>query len=320
VKVHRMGIVGTGTMGRGMMALFDAHPNFSVNAFYDASPDSLNKARETSPNAIAYQTFDEMISAQPLDCVYISSPPTSHLGYMQMCFDRHLPVFCEKPLSIDNAKADSVVTRAAHEKQIAAVNFPFASAPSLAYILNALYEEKSLGAIHTIEIHARFKIWPRPWQTNAKWLAYRKEGGFTREVLSHFLFAARRIVGTDFTLEKKNTSYPPDPLLCETHVEAVFMANEVPITVSIGVGGDLDDENRLTVTADIGTMRMRDWMLGDVLVNGTFQPMELEPVPETGTMGLQLDNLHNLIEGKPNSLATLEEAFHVQQHIEALLI
>jgi len=56
-----------------------------------------------------------------------------------------------------------------------------------------------------------------------------------------------------------------------------------------------------------------------VLVNGTFQPMDLGATPRDRMMTSQLDNLHNLIEGRPNSLATLEEAFHVQKHIEALL-
>ena len=101
VKVHRMGIVGTGTMGRNMMALLDAHPKFSVNAFYDASPDSLNKAKEAVSDAVAYQTFDEMISnAQSIEC--------SRLTFGGLCRNAKViseicPYFCShfclKPVS-----------------------------------------------------------------------------------------------------------------------------------------------------------------------------------------------------------------------------
>lgn len=319
MSAYRIGIVGTGTMGRRMMALMDAHPHFSVQAICDPSGDMLDKARELAPHAARYQTCEEMVTSHLLQCVYIASPPASHPGYLQTCFNHRLPVYCEKPLAISMSEAASVVARARREKQEVVVNFPFASTPSLAFIQHALSSDGTIGKIQAIEIYARFKTWPRPWQAEAKWLAGREEGGFTREVLSHFLFATRRIVAADLTLESKSTTYSADPALCETHLEAMFTANQIPITVSMGVGGDRDDENRLTVTGTNGALRMRDWYEGDVFLNGTFRPMELGPDPRDATMRKQLDNVSAFLGKKPHSLATIEEAFQVQQHIESLL-
>ena len=301
------------------MELMHAHPHFSVHAFCDPSADMLDKAKELAPHAARYQVCEEMVSAQPLHCVYIASPPASHLGYVQTCFDYRLPVYCEKPLAISTNEAASVVTRSRQEQQNVVVNFPFASTPSLAFILNELSDDGMIGTIQSIDIYGRFKIWPRPWQAEATWLARREEGGFAREVLSHFLFATLRIVAADLVLESKSTSYPGDPTLCETHLDAMFTANKIPVSVSMGVGGDRDDENRLTVTGTRGTLRMRDWYEGDVLINGTFRPMELGPDPRAATMKRQLDNVSSFLGQRPHSLATLEEAFHVQQHIESLL-
>ncbi|PZS30305.1 MAG: hypothetical protein DLM58_13890 [Pseudonocardiales bacterium] len=40
-----------------------------------------------------------------------------------------------------------------------------------------------------------FPEWPRAFQADARWLADRAQGGFVREVLSHFIYLTDRLVG-----------------------------------------------------------------------------------------------------------------------------
>ena len=67
-----------------------------------------------------------------------------------------------------------------------AVNFVFASAPSADFLEQRLCANQ-LGDITAIEMRLFFKRWPRDWQASAAWLARREQGGFVREVLSHFI-------------------------------------------------------------------------------------------------------------------------------------
>lgn len=51
--------------------------------------------------AIPFSDID-LILEQPLDAVSICSPPSLHYQQLHACFDRHLPVLCEKPLLWSN--------------------------------------------------------------------------------------------------------------------------------------------------------------------------------------------------------------------------
>ena len=53
-----------------------------------------------------------------------------------------------------------------------------------------------IGTVSRIAIEVAFATWPRSWQADAaSWLDKPAQGGFTREVVSHFLFLSRRLVG-----------------------------------------------------------------------------------------------------------------------------
>lgn len=316
MKIFKFGIIGAGTMGKRMMLLMNNHPAFFCSGIYDPSSESMEQIRKLFPEIKTYTSADELIAATTTDCIYIASPPASHIRYMEACFNLNKAVFCEKPLSTSYQESEAMIKKAISGNHVVAVNFPFASAPSLQNIIQNI---NAIGGIEAIDIVIRFKSWPRPWQVNAEWLALRKEGGFTREVLSHFLFASQRITRSRLKLVEKCIQYPDNELLCETQLDALFVSSDIPVRISIGVGGDIDDDNRLIVNGKLGKFRMKEWYNGDQFLNNEWTPMELGSNPREATMRAQLDNLNLLLLRQPNLLATIEEAFHVQVGIESLL-
>ncbi|WP_237215505.1 gfo/Idh/MocA family oxidoreductase, partial [Falsiroseomonas oryziterrae] len=202
----------------------------------------------------------------------------------------------------------------------AAVNFPMASSPAVAQ-LSAWRE--ALGAPRALSIHLAFATWPRGWQQAAAgWLAKRAEGGFTREVLSHFLFLTRRQLGP-MTLQTRDATFPPGDG-AETAIRATLTAGGVPVEVTGGVGTtEADDHNEWRLVSEGGAIRLRDWSFAeklavdvgwhpapDALPNEKMRPLVLKG---------QLDKLIALTRGEPQTLATLREALEVQEIAEAIL-
>ena len=63
--------------------------------------------------------------------------------------------------------------------------------------LSTVIEDIAPELHKSIEMNFHFSSWPREWQSNASsWLASKEQGGFLREVFSHFVFLHYRIYGS----------------------------------------------------------------------------------------------------------------------------
>ena len=204
----------------------------------------------------------EALRAAPsLASLYIATPPVAHMALSNRAFDAKLAVFCEKPLTVDFDSARRTIALIEHEGQRAAVNFSLASSPGLAALQDAWREQPVglLGEPQEGSIELAFAAWPRPWQAAAgAWLSERVEGGFTREVLSHFVFALQRVLGRA-VVRSSSPVYPSDGHSAEMALSALLEASGIPITVEARVGGDVDDFNRMTLRGKTGEVELREW-------------------------------------------------------------
>gem|GEM_PF-5688886 len=93
-----------------------------------------------------------------------------------------------------------------------------------------------IGAIVGGDIVVHFSKWPRDWQADADWLRFRAQGGFSREVLSHFVFLAQGLLGPARLIAARSR-YPADPTLGDTHQQAMPECAGVPVAVFGSTGG-----------------------------------------------------------------------------------
>jgi predicted dehydrogenase len=233
-----------------------------------------------------------------------------------LAFDAGKAVFCEKPLAVDAAEARATLERIERQGLRGAVNFSLAASAGLELLLEPL-DRDTLGLPRAVEIEVAFKAWPRPWQSGAgRWLAERREGGFTREVLSHFVFAAQRLLGAAKVVTS-NVTYPADGVGAETAISAGLVASGLPVTIEGRVGGDAADFNRFTLACERGSVEFREW-LGKVKRPGSGA---FEPVSIGGRAAYlrQLDQLVAFVRGEEHVLPDFAEALAVQETIEAML-
>ena len=312
----RLGIIGAGIMGERMLraAVEQADGIVAVSGLWDAAPTALDRLEGLgAPRAASAEAV-----LDGADCVYVATPPATHLDYAARALDAGKAVFLEKPLATDTAAADAFVRR--HGTARVAVNFPFASSFAVER-LRAWIDEGAVGAPTGLEIAVDFAKWPRPWQqAAASWLDAPAEGGFTREVVSHFLFLARRMLGP---LAVQGAAVERVQGGTERLVEARLTAGGLPVTLRGGVGTTGDDDRNSWTLRGTGAIRLRDWSWAererpdgswatdpDAAPNERMRPLVLRR---------QLEGVAAMTRGAPHPLATLSEAFAVQAAVEAIL-
>ncbi len=243
-----IGIIGAGIMGERLLnAILQQDPALvRACGLWDPAPEAMRRMAKAFPQVARLVDAASVIAAS--DCTYIASPPAAHLEHARAALAAGKSVFCEKPLAVDVADARAFVAEAGNR---GAVNFPFASSPAVA-TLRSWIEAGEIGTPQRIAIEVGFARWPRAWQVDAAgWLDKPAQGGFTREVVSHFLFLSRRLVGPLHGL-KGQASFP-EAGKSERRIAATLRAGNLPVTLAGAVGATAkDDHNIWTLEGDRG--------------------------------------------------------------------
>ncbi len=314
-----IGIIGAGIMGERLLtAILQQDPDLlHVCGIWDPAPAAMQRMAKAFPQVPRLADAAAIIAAS--DCVYVASPPASHLGHARAALAAGKSFFGEKPLAVDVADSRAFVAEAGSR---GAINFPFASSPAVAEIRSWI-DAGEIGTPRRIEIEVAFATWPRSWQADAAgWLDKPAQGGFTREVVSHFLFLSRRLGGA--LGELKGSASFPDDGKSERRIAATLRAGTVPLTLTGAVGQTpKDDHNIWMLEGDKGAVRLCDWSIAERRrPDGSWQRSP-EALPNTQARPLalkrQLEGVVRLARGEPHHLATLAEAFDVQQIVEGIL-
>jgi predicted dehydrogenase len=252
--------------------------------------------------------------------VYLACPPGPRKTYALQATAAGQGVFMEKPLGTDNAQSRDLVAQLARSRLPGVVNFTQAASRGFEE-LNRAIQAGEAGELLGIDIVVNYPTWPRAWQKDADWLSLREEGGYTREVISHFLFLAGRFLGP-LTLQQALPRYPQDPTLCELDMLArLTTADGRPVTVMATTGGQQPDRQEVTVRGSRLNHQFREFFQlwrsdGGPWVEAVDWRTE---DPRTSALQRQLSEVDLWLRGKPHKLATAEEALAVQELVEAML-
>ncbi len=314
--IHRVGIIGLGTVGSRFVEQFGLHDAFEVVAAWDPDPDACDRHRDD-----VWVASDAAAVIEAAQVVYVAVPPLFHRGYVERCVESGVAVFCEKPLGIDVAESRDLVRLVEASGVPAGVNFVFGAAPS-ALELERRVEQGTIGPLIRGDLRMHFAQWPRAWHTKAQWLRRRDQGGWIREVVSHYLFLAARVLGP-LTLEWASVDHPdgPDGTLCEIDAGARLMASGVPLVMlgtSEGVG---PDELVFTVRGSNRSLRIVDWYRLQSTSGGEWDDVLGTDRSELAAdaYASQLDELSKMLAGEPHRIATFAEALAVQELVEQML-
>ena len=310
-------IIGLGIMGTRMMKHMRLHEKFSPDYLWDPNPIACaNAVKHDSKSLIMRNASDAIENA---DLVYLACPPSVREKYAMETVQMGKALFLEKPFGIKIQESKNFIKRLQDYDVPIAVNFTQAAGVALADILKSKNNDE-MGEMLGVDIIVTYSSWPRQWQKEADWLRFKKEGGMTREVISHFIFFTERVLGP-LKLIWANTSYPTDQELCETSVFAKLENEDgLPVNIFASVGGKQPDRQEFIVKGSLKSRKVSEFYKDSVSTGDNFIPLREEPKdPRAVSLKAQLDNLVLNIKNKPNSLATINEAFRVQKLVEEIL-
>lgn len=328
-KTVSVGVIGLGAVGLRTLSYLLREPSLAVVACWD--PDDAVRKHEVVVDAIKHGArFAEHAQAviDASELVYIATPPKFHRAYAQSVLDAGKLCWCEKPLSVSEADGRAMVEAAARSGLPTAVNFAYASAWCAQSLQALLAHDGPLGAVSGIFIRLHFKQWPRAFQAHAKWLAQPEEGGFIREVLSHHIYLAQKLMGP---LERvfHHVEYPspsPSPARAseqENATEVELMAllrskQAVPVQLSASLGG-WRDLTEFTVICERGAARIVDWYRLEIDRGQGFEALEGDsPDPRDAAYKRQVAHISAFARGESHSWANFEDAWQVQSLVESL--
>ena len=316
---HKFAIIGLGIMGRRMLENVIRHPAFELCGVWDPSADSVDKTRTMLPTApIASSAQAAMREA---NVVYLACPPGPRKTYALEAAANGQGVFMEKPLGTDNAESRDLLKQLEKARLPSVVNFTQAASRGFEELSRAIQAGET-GELLGIDILVNYPAWPRAWQKDADWLRFRNEGGYTREVISHFLFLAGRYLGP-LTLQHALPRFPPDPNLCELDMLArLTTADGRPVTVMATTGGMQPDRQEVTVRGSRMSYQFREFYQLWRSDGGPWQEAVdwSHEDPRSSALQRQLTEVDKWLQGQTHKLATAQEALAVQELVEAMLL
>ena len=319
MKQYNAAIIGLGIMGRRMIANFAQHPAFKVSSAWDPSSKSLKATQQEFQDIHYSETPEQLINGVKPDLLYIACPPEFHKQYALQAIDASTPLYLEKPLGVDVEQSESLVELLEQKDHINAVNFVQASSEAIEKV-QELLNDGDLGNVEGVDIILQYQQWPRTWQVEADWLRFKASGGYIREVLSHFIFVVERLFG-EAKVNFSHPTYPDDSALCETHLQAKLVCGTIPINIFGSCGGHGPDRQEITIWGAKKSAKISDFYLLEISENEKWSPIsQTLSDPRTETLQRQLDNIVNLLEGRPQPLANARTALSVQKIIERLLV
>ena len=316
---HKFAIIGLGIMGRRMLENVLRHPEFEVCGVWDPSADSIQKTLALCPDAPIAASAEAAM--QDAHVVYLACPPGPRKTYALQAAANGQGVFMEKPLGTNNAESRDLLSKLATARLPSVVNFTQAASRGFEELSRAIQAGET-GELLGIDIVVNYPAWPRAWQKEADWLRFRDEGGYTREVISHFLFLAGRYLGP-LTLQYASPRYPADASLCELDILARLTTSDGrPVSVLGTTGGMQPDRQEVTVRGSRMSYQFREFSHLWRSDGGPWQDALdwSQEDPRTSALQRQLTEVDKWLKGQAHKLATADEALAVQELIEAMLV
>ena len=315
---HKATVIGLGGMGQQMLARMANHPAFDVTNVWDPDPGAMQATGERFTDIRLSDSSMQAINDPDTSVVYIASPPIAHRAIAIAALDAGKAVYCEKPLGVDVNDSRALVEYAQASGCVNIVNFSLATTAATREA-EAWLAEGRPGEVVGIDIRIRFAQWPRTWQMGAvDWLNKRAEGGFTREVISHWVYLTERFFGRA-ALEDSWVGYP-DGDGAETHLHATLRIGALPVSVVGSIGGVGKDQVEYTIWGSVASCRITEWHRFSVSGGGDWELGHTDITnlgPEDHTR--HLSNAAAAVAGESHSMPDFADALSVQALVEGML-
>ena len=157
----KIGILGCGSIAQSMAnTLIGMNQRGDDVELYAVASRSLDKAEAFAAKnhfAKAYGSYEEMVSDDELELVYVATPHSHHFEHMKLCIDHGKHVLCEKAFTA-NAKQAKEITEYAKSKNILVTEAQWVRYMPLVKKLRDVIASGVIGDITTVTSNLHYSI------------------------------------------------------------------------------------------------------------------------------------------------------------------
>jgi myo-inositol 2-dehydrogenase / D-chiro-inositol 1-dehydrogenase len=181
----RAGLIGAGWIAERHLEVLDATAEVELVAVCDTEPGRARRAAAPR-GARAYDSWEEMLDSEPLDVLWVCTPPLAHRGPAATALQRGIHVYLEKPIARTLEDGLAIVAAADGAPAICAIAYMW-HALDLLEPLREQIAEQPIGML----VGRNFgPTTARPW-----FLRRSEGGGQIFERASHHIDLQRTIAG-----------------------------------------------------------------------------------------------------------------------------
>lgn len=314
MKSINIGIIGVGAVGERFIKALNRHGKAEIIGIYDTNQERLVHIADTYELDTA-NDYIELVESGEIDVIYLAVPPRYHHPIAMDIIQAGKDIICEKPLANSIEEAEEMYETAEEQGIVHAMNFPVVYTPALKKI-KSLLEQGFLGDLRRIELHGYFEEWPRFWQQNS-WIDTREQGGFVREVFTHFVQMTQMLFGRITDIDT-NINYPDNSEDCETGIIATGYLNDGTPMLFNGISNiGMKDELSFTMYGTDGTLSLVNWR--ELWKSTEGEERTQVELPEHDHLVELIDEAFKAIETGEGKVISFEDGYQAQIVIENLL-
>ena len=315
---YGIGFIGLGSIGQRMLVPAQQHQRVKPTMAWDPQGDRLSQTVAHTPGLRAAKDVNHLITDSAVDIVYIASPPLTHAEHANAALTAGKPVLCEKPLGIDIATSEALAVRATNSGIPHAVNFIYGSAYPAEQMAEALAQCK-FGTLTSAQVQLHLPNWAARRYAEAPWLMASDQGGFVREVLSHFVYLTERLFGptqVNYSYCRKGSS----PGSAITGLVAGLSCGDLTVNIQGSTLGTGPDVCNYTLWGEHCSYRVHDLHGLQITTGKNWENANAPGTdPVSSWYQRQYDQIAAMLDGRPHTLPDFAAGLSVQRGSETLL-
>ena len=308
-----IGIIGLGAIGERLIKTFIKHPRTNIIGVFDVDVNRMDLI-SSKFNLTSFSKYEDLVNDKYIDMIYVAVPPKYHRDITLKVIAANKHVLCEKPLASTIDEARDMLEAATSKGVVHGMNFPLYYGYAYNKIKSLLSNNK-LGEIKRIELNAIFPVWPRLWQQN-NWIDTKEEGGFVREVFTHFIQLIQDSFGNINNI-KSFAEYSSDSKKSEIEIIARGeLSNNINVLFNGITGLSHEEDLRLIIHGTNGTAEILNWRDLYLTFDNKKNLLNHEPIDSTYEL---IDAFYKAIDGTENNLVTFDAGLNTTITVENLL-
>ena len=308
----RLGLLSTARINDAILAAAAESAAVEVVAVASRSSERARSYARSHGIAAAYGSYQELLSDDDVDAVYISLPNGLHAEWAVRCADAGKHVLVEKPFSSRVAEVEAAFDAADRAGVVMTEGFMWRHNPQTFRLLSMIGE----GAIGEVRLVRAVFSFPLGRPDDPRWDPA-LEGGALMDVGTYCISAARLICGEPTDIAGFGT---PDVRAVDSRFAGVLRFADGALA-TFDCGFDLPGRDGLEVVGSDGTLYLADpWHArspGIVIQRG--DDTEHEQIEPSNSYRLQLEDLAEAIETARPPLLGRKDAVGQARVLEGLL-